>query len=88
VAWKCEGHLSHWITPEPRALTLIRRDDSLEHATLAKGERIMAAVTATADSVPGAPILVRGRGMACGSAAERQMDAGPAWSGGGIVRSS
>jgi len=41
-------------------------DDSLERSTLAKGERIMAAVTATADSVPGPPILVRGRGMAWG----------------------
>ena len=43
-------------------------DDSLERGTLAKGERIMAAVTATADSVPDIPILVRGRGMAWGLA--------------------
>jgi diaminobutyrate--2-oxoglutarate aminotransferase len=43
-------------------------DDGLERGTLAKGERIMAGLTATADSVPGTPILVRGRGMAWGLA--------------------
>jgi len=43
-------------------------DDRLERGTLAKGERIMEAVTSTADSVPSAPIRVRGRGMACGLA--------------------
>ncbi len=50
------------------ALRAYWSDDRLERGTLAKGERIMAAVTATADSVPSTPILVRGRGMACGLA--------------------
>ncbi len=50
------------------ALRAYWSDDSLERGTLAKGGRIMAALTATADSVPGAPIRVRGRGMACGLA--------------------
>ena len=50
------------------ALRAYWSDDTLERGTLAKGERIMAAVTATADSVPGAPILVRGRGLAWGLA--------------------
>jgi diaminobutyrate-2-oxoglutarate transaminase len=48
------------------ALRAYWSDDTLERGTLAKGERIMAAVTATADSVPGAAILVRGRGLAWG----------------------
>ena len=38
------------------ALRAYWSDDNLERGTLAKGERIMAALTATADSVPGAPI--------------------------------
>lgn len=50
------------------ALRAYWSDDGLERGTLAKGERMMAAVTATADSVPGTPIAVRGRGMACGLA--------------------
>jgi diaminobutyrate-2-oxoglutarate transaminase len=50
------------------ALRTYWSDDGLERGTLAKGERIMAAVTATVDSLPGAPIQVRGRGMACGLA--------------------
>jgi len=50
------------------ALRAYWSDDTLERGTLAKGERIMAAVAATADSVPGAPILVRGRGLAWGLA--------------------
>jgi diaminobutyrate-2-oxoglutarate transaminase len=50
------------------ALRAYWSDDRLERGTLAKGERIMAALTATAGSVPGAPIRVRGRGMACGLA--------------------
>jgi hypothetical protein len=48
------------------ALRAAWSDDSLERGTLDKGGRIMAAVTAAADSVPGTPSLVRGRGMACG----------------------
>jgi diaminobutyrate-2-oxoglutarate transaminase len=50
------------------ALRAYWNDDRLERGTLAKGERIRAAVTATADSVPGTQIQVRGRGMACGLA--------------------
>ena len=50
------------------ALRAYWSDDRLERGTLAKGQRIMAAVTATADSVPGTPSLVRGQGMACGLA--------------------
>jgi diaminobutyrate-2-oxoglutarate transaminase len=50
------------------ALRAYWSDDRLERGTLAKGKRITAAVTATADSVPGTPILVRSRGMACGLA--------------------
>src|SRR6202007_784579 len=48
------------------ALRAYWSDDSLERGTLAKGERSMAALTATAGSVPCTPILVRGRGMAWG----------------------
>lgn len=43
-------------------------DDTLERGTLDKGKRIMGALTATAGSVPGPPILVRGRGLAWGLA--------------------
>jgi diaminobutyrate--2-oxoglutarate aminotransferase len=50
------------------ALCAYWSDDKLERGTLAKGERIMAALTATADSVPGTEIVVRGRGMAWGMA--------------------
>jgi diaminobutyrate-2-oxoglutarate transaminase len=50
------------------ALRTYWSDDRLERGTLAKGERIKAAVTATADAVPGTPIQVRARGMACGLA--------------------
>ena len=50
------------------ALRAYWSDDTLERGTLAKGQRVTAAVTATADSVPGAPILVRGRGLAWGLA--------------------
>jgi diaminobutyrate-2-oxoglutarate transaminase len=50
------------------ALRAYWSNDSLERGTLAKGERIMAAVRATADSVLGTSILVRGRGMAWGLA--------------------
>jgi diaminobutyrate-2-oxoglutarate transaminase len=54
--------------PCSAALRAYWSDDRLELGTLHKGERIMAAVTATADSVPATPSLVRGRGMACGLA--------------------
>ena len=50
------------------ALNAYWRDDRLERGTHLKGERIMAALTATADSVPGTPIVVRGRGLAIGLA--------------------
>jgi len=50
------------------ALRAYWSDDGLERGTLDRGERICAALTATADSVPGTPILVRGRGMAWGLA--------------------
>ena len=50
------------------ALRAYWSDDSLERGTSRRASGIMAAVTATADSVPGTPTLVRGRGMACGLA--------------------
>jgi len=50
------------------ALRAYWSDGSLERGTLAKGERIMAGVTAIADSIRGTPIVIRGRGMACGLA--------------------
>jgi diaminobutyrate-2-oxoglutarate transaminase len=50
------------------ALNAYWSDDSLERGTQLKGKRIMAALTATADSIPGTPITVRGRGMAYGLA--------------------
>src|SRR5215469_2266411 len=50
------------------ALRAYWSDGSLARGALAKGERIMAAVAATADRVPGTPVLVRGRGLACGLA--------------------
>jgi len=46
------------------------RDEVLEHATLAKGQRIAAALTELAESVPGTPIQSRGRGLAYGLAFE------------------
>ena len=42
----------------------------LEHGTLAKGQRIAAALTALARSVPGTPMQPRGRGLAYGLAFE------------------
>ena len=50
------------------ALRAYWSDDRLERGTHLKGERIRAALTATADSVPGPSIQVRGRGMAYGLA--------------------
>ena len=52
------------------ALRTYWRDDKLERATLAKGQRIATALTALAQSVPGTLIRPRGRGMAHGLAFE------------------
>ena len=52
------------------ALRTYWRDNVLEHGTLAKGQRIAAALTALAGSVPGTSIQVRGRGLAYGLAFE------------------
>jgi diaminobutyrate-2-oxoglutarate transaminase len=52
------------------ALRVYWRDKVLEHGTLAKGQRIAAALTALAGSVPGTSIQVRGRGLAYGLAFE------------------
>ena len=52
------------------ALRVYWRDKVLEHGTLAKGQRIAAALTALAGSVPGTPIQPRGRGLAHGLAFE------------------
>jgi len=52
------------------ALQVYWRDKVLEDATLAKGQRIEAALTALARSVPGTPMQQRGRGLAHGLAFE------------------
>jgi diaminobutyrate-2-oxoglutarate transaminase len=52
------------------ALRLYWRDKDLENATLAKGERICAALAELAKSVPGTPMQPRGRGLARGLAFE------------------
>ena len=52
------------------ALRTYWRDDKLERATLAKGQRITTALTALAQSVPGTLIRPRGRGLAHGLAFE------------------
>ena len=52
------------------ALQVYWRDKVLEDATLAKGQRIAAALTALARSVPGTPMQQRGRGLAHGLAFE------------------
>lgn len=52
------------------ALRTYWRDGELERCTQAKGQRIAAALTALAGSVPGTPIRSRGRGLACGLAFE------------------
>jgi diaminobutyrate-2-oxoglutarate transaminase len=46
------------------ALRTYWRDDKLERSTLAKAQRITAALAALAESVPGTPIRPRGRGLA------------------------
>ena len=48
------------------ALRAYWRDEALEHGTLAKGLRVAAALAELAQSVPGAPIRSRGRGLAHG----------------------
>src|SRR6185437_5587394 len=50
------------------ALRAYWQDDALERATQAKGERVGAALTTLAGSVPGTPMLPRGRGLAHGLA--------------------
>ena len=52
------------------ALRVYWQDKMLEHGTLAKGQRIAAALTALARSVPGTPMQPRGRGLAYGLAFE------------------
>jgi diaminobutyrate-2-oxoglutarate transaminase len=52
------------------ALRVFWQDRLLEHATLAKGERVAAALTDLAESVPGTLIQSRGRGLAHGLAFE------------------
>jgi diaminobutyrate-2-oxoglutarate transaminase len=52
------------------ALDVYWRDKALEHGTLAKGQRIAAALRALAGSVPGTPMQSRGRGLAHGLAFE------------------
>jgi diaminobutyrate-2-oxoglutarate transaminase len=58
------------------ALRTYWRDNSLERSTLAKGRRIVAALTALAESVPGTIMEPRGRGLACGLAFEHSDLAG------------
>jgi diaminobutyrate-2-oxoglutarate transaminase len=50
------------------ALRTYWRDDTLQDGTLAKGQRLAAALAALAESVPGTPITPRGRGLAHGLA--------------------
>jgi diaminobutyrate-2-oxoglutarate transaminase len=52
------------------ALRVYWRDKILEHATVAKGHRVAAALTELAESVPGTLIRSRGRGLAHGLAFE------------------
>jgi diaminobutyrate-2-oxoglutarate transaminase len=52
------------------ALRVYWQDKVLEHATLAKGQRIADALTALAESVPGTEMQPRGRGLARGLAFE------------------
>jgi len=52
------------------ALRLYWRDKALEHSTLATGQRVAAALADLAESVPGTPIQLRGRGLAQGLAFE------------------
>jgi diaminobutyrate-2-oxoglutarate transaminase len=52
------------------ALRLYWRDKALEHSTLATGQRVAVALADLAESVPGTPIQLRGRGLAQGLAFE------------------
>ena len=52
------------------ALRLYWQDQALEYGTLAKGQRVASALTELARSVPGTPMLPRGRGLAHGLAVE------------------
>jgi diaminobutyrate-2-oxoglutarate transaminase len=52
------------------ALRAYWQDDALERATQAKGDRVSATLTALARSVPGTPMVNRGRGLAHGLAFE------------------
>jgi diaminobutyrate-2-oxoglutarate transaminase len=52
------------------ALRVYWRDKMLEHATMAKGQRVAAALTELAESVPGTLIQSRGRGLVHGLAFE------------------
>jgi diaminobutyrate-2-oxoglutarate transaminase len=52
------------------ALRVYWQDKVLEHSTMAKGQRVTAALTALAQSVPGTLIQARGRGLAHGLAFE------------------
>jgi diaminobutyrate-2-oxoglutarate transaminase len=52
------------------ALRVYWQDKVLEHATLTKGERVAAALSDLAESVPGTAIQSRGRGLAHGLAFE------------------
>jgi diaminobutyrate-2-oxoglutarate transaminase len=52
------------------ALRVYWQDKILEHATLAKGKRVAAALTDLAEAVPGTVIRSRGRGLAHGLAFE------------------
>ncbi len=45
------------------ALRAYWRDDALQRGTLAKGQRVAAALAALAQSIPGTPIEPRGRGL-------------------------
>ena len=52
------------------ALRVYWQDQELEHSTLAKGQRVAAALAALAQSVPGTEMQIRGRGLAHGLAFE------------------
>jgi diaminobutyrate-2-oxoglutarate transaminase len=52
------------------ALHAYWRDNALQDSTLAKGQRVEAALTALARSMPGTPMQPRGRGLAWGVAFE------------------
>jgi diaminobutyrate-2-oxoglutarate transaminase len=52
------------------ALRVYWQDQELEHSTLAKGQRVAAALAALAQSVPGTEMQTRGRGLAHGLAFE------------------